>query len=299
MTAAITDFTQFSTLRAGAEKNDPEVLREVAGQFEALFLQTILKNMRASELADPLLGDSDQHEMYQGMMDQQLAMEMSSGRGIGLAEMLVRQLGGEPGSISATREVFSLAAPPRSSVGNAEPTWADPDAFARDLWPHVNGVARELNIAPEALLAQAALETGWGAHVMERANGESSYNLFGIKAGRDWTGDSVARSTLEYSGGVARRSVERFKVYPDVAATFKDYVQLIKENPRYEKVRDNGADSVGFANALQESGYATDPAYARKIGGLVQGKTLRAAISGLKIESTPSINTDSRAAALQ
>lgn len=299
MTAAITDFTQFSTLRAGAEENDPAVLREVAGQFEALFMQTILKNMRAGELADPLFGDSDQHDMYQGMMDQQLAMEMSSGRGIGLADMLVRQLGGESGTVPATRESFSLSAPPPVSENNSAPRWASPDAFARDLWPHVERASRELNIAPEALLAQAALETGWGAHVMERSDGASSYNLFGIKAGRNWTGSSVARPTLEYTDGIARQSVERFKAYPDIAATFDDYVELIAANPRYETVRGHGADTSGFAAALQESGYATDPFYARKIDGVVQGKTMQAALNGLKIDAATPISTDRKSAALQ
>ncbi len=299
MTTAITDFTQFSTLRAGAEENDPAVLREVAGQFEALFMQTILKNMRASELADPLFGDSDQHEMYQGMMDQQLALEMSSGRGIGLADMLVRQLGGESGNVPATRESFSVSAPPRVSENHNAPMWASPDAFVRDLWPHVERVSRELHIAPEALLAQAALETGWGEHVMERSDGASSYNLFGIKAGRDWTGSSVARPTLEYTDGIARRSVERFKAYPDIAATFDDYVDLIAQNPRYESVSGHGADTSGFATALQEAGYATDPFYARKIDGVVQGETMQAALSGLKIDAGTPISTDRRSAASQ
>ena len=203
MTAAITDFTQFATLRAGAERNDPAVLREVAGQFEALFIQSLLKNMRAGELAEPLLGASDQHDMYQGMMDQQLALEMASGRGIGLADMLVQQLGGDGATVRPTRESFSLPAQSRVNAHNNGPEWKSPEAFARDLWPHVQRVAEKLNIAPDALLAQAALETGWGEHVMQRRNGVSSFNLFGIKAGRDWSGGSVVRPTLEFSDGVA------------------------------------------------------------------------------------------------
>jgi len=292
MTAAITDFTQFSGMRAGAENNDPEVLREVAGQFEALFIQTILKNMRAGELADPLFGDSDQHEMMQGMLDQQLALEMSSGRGIGLADMLVQQLGGEAKSVHATRESFSLSAPPRVAAKNKEPTWSDPKEFAREVWPHVERVAEKLNIAPEALLAQAALETGWGKHVMERSNGVSSFNLFGIKAGKDWSGGSVARSTLEYTDGVAQQKVERFKAYSDISATFDDYATLIEDNPRYDAVRNQGADTNGFAKALQDAGYATDPSYAQKIAGILRGATMQDAIKGLKIGALVPINTD-------
>ncbi len=292
MTAAITDFNQFSGLRAGAENNDPEVLREVAGQFEALFLQTILKNMRAGELADPLFGNSDQHEMMQGMLDQQLALEMSSGPGIGLADMLVKQLGGESRQVQATTEVFSLSAPSRPAATTQDPTWSDPQEFVRDVWPHAERVAEKLNVAPEALLAQAALETGWGKHVMERANGVSSFNLFGIKAGKDWSGGSVARSTLEYTEGVAQRKVERFRAYPDIAATFDDYAALIEDNPRYEAVRDSGANGDAFATALQDAGYATDPSYASKIGNILRGETMQSALKGLKIGSLGPINTD-------
>lgn len=292
MTAAITDFNQFSGLRAGAENNDPEVLREVAGQFEALFLQTILKNMRAGELADPLFGNSDQHEMMQGMLDQQLALEMSSGPGIGLADMLVRQLGGETQQAPATAEVFSLSAPSRQVAAVKESTWSDPKEFVRDVWPHAERVAEKLNVAPEALLAQAALETGWGKHVMERANGVSSFNLFGIKAGKDWSGGSVARSTLEYTEGVAQRKVERFRAYPDIAATFDDYAALIEDNPRYEAVRDSGGNGDDFATALQDAGYATDPSYASKIGRILRGETMQSALEGLKIGALAPINTD-------
>lgn len=299
MTAAITDFTQFSSLRAGAERNDPDVLHEVASQFEALFIQTILKNMRAGELAEPLFGDSDQHEMMQVMLDQQLALEMASGRGIGLADMLVQQLGGEAKSVHATRESFSLSAPPRVAAKNKEPTWSDPKEFARDLWPHVERVAEKLNVSPEALLAQAALETGWGQHVMERSNGVSSYNLFGIKAGKDWSGGSVARSTLEYTDGVAQRKVEQFKAYPDISATFDDYAALIEGNPRYDGVRNQGTDANGFATALQDAGYATDPSYAEKIGGILRGSTMQSVLRGLKIGALAPINTDRTPAAFR
>jgi len=292
MTAAITDFTQFSSLRTGAEKNDPAVLREVAGQFEAIFIQSILKNMRDGELADPLLGGSDQHKMMQGMLDQQLSVEMASGRGIGLADMLVQQLGGAASSVQPTRESFSLSAPPQSVAKDVESTWGSPQEFTRDVWPDVERVAERLNIAPEALLAQAALETGWGAHVMQRSNGVSSYNLFGIKAGRDWSGSSISRSTLEYTDGIAQRKVERFKAYPDLGAAFNDYAALIENNPRYETVRGHGTDSDGFASALQDAGYATDPSYAEKIGGIVRSTTLRGVIDGLKIGAMVPISTN-------
>ncbi|HWM26813.1 MAG TPA: flagellar assembly peptidoglycan hydrolase FlgJ, partial [Woeseiaceae bacterium] len=292
--AAVTDFGQFATLRRGAEQNDPAVLRQVAGQFEALFIESMLKNMRDTSFAEGLFGNSDQHEMYQGMLDQQLSVEMASGRGIGLAEMLVRQLGGEVGAapISAGNLPgdFRLpAARPAGAVASL-PTWSSPIDFARDLWPHAERAARQLNVAPEAILAQAALETGWGRHVMARGDGSSSLNLFGIKAGGSWQGDSVSRPTLEYADGVARREVARFRSYPDFAATFDDYVELIGEHPRYTSVRNHGNDAEAFARALQESGYATDPAYAEKIENVLQGETMRDALRALKSGAALPIN---------
>jgi flagellar protein FlgJ len=280
MTAAVTDFSQFSQLRTGADRNDPAVIREVAGQFEALFLQTLMKNMRGAELAEPLFGDSEQHDMYQDMMDQQLSVEMASGRGIGLADMLVRQLGGEAGSVQPTRESYSLAAIPRTRSNS--PDWSSREKFAENLWPHAERAAKKLNVAPEALIAQAALETGWGQHVMQRGDGVSSLNLFGIKAGQGWTGGSVSRPTLEYRDGVAQREVARFRAYPDVAAAFEDYVEFISSNPRYDAVKDNAGDVAAFATALQEAGYATDPAYADKIGRILDSDALKNAMGALK-----------------
>jgi flagellar protein FlgJ len=278
--AAVTDFTQFSQLRSGAERNDPAVLRQVAGQFEALFLQTLLKNMRDAQLAEPLFGDSEQHGTYQDMMDQQLAVEMSSGRGVGLADMLVRQLGGEVSAPPPTRESFSLPALLRA--GPTKPEWPNREDFVRELWPHAERAAKKINVAPEALLAQAALETGWGARVMQRGDGVSSFNLFGIKAGSEWSGGSVSRPTLEYRDGLPQREIARFRAYPDIAATFDDYADFIASDPRYEDVRDNAGDVAGFARALQDAGYATDPEYATKIDRVLNSETMRSALRGLK-----------------
>jgi peptidoglycan hydrolase FlgJ len=280
--APVTDFGQYAALRRGADQNDPAALREVAGQFEALFIQSMLKNMREASLADPLFGGSDQHEMYQGMLDQQLSAEMASGRGIGLAEMLVRQMGGEVGSVPAAPGSFRLpAARPEGSVASL-PTWSSPADFAKDVWPHAERAARRLNVAPEAILAQAALETGWGRHVMPRSDGSSSLNLFGIKAGSGWQGGSVSKPTIEYEEGAARLEVAKFRTYPDVAATFDDYVELIGEHPRYVSARNLGSDGGAYARALQESGYATDPAYAQKIENVMNGETMRDALRSLK-----------------
>ena len=295
---AITDFTQYERMRLAANADDPAVLHEVAGQFEALFIQTLLKNMRDSSVGDPIFGQSDQYEMYQGMLDQQFALEMSRDRGIGIASMLVRQLGGEVAELPAPAETnqWYPAIPghkvPRQplqsgrigTIGQPEAAagWASPADFTRDVWPHAERVAKELDVAPEALLAQAALESGWGAHVMRRPDGRSSFNLFGIKAGRSWDGASVAKSTLEFKDGVAHRELARFRAYPDVAATFDDYAKFIGGKPRYASVLGSGEDVHRFAGALQEAGYATDPHYADKIERILRGDTMREALRVLK-----------------
>lgn len=319
MTAAITDMTQYSALRVGAKNNDPAALREVAGQFEALFLQSMLKSMRDASIGDPLFGDSNAHDMYEDMLDQQLAVEMASGKGIGLAEMLVRQLGGEDTARPSPERMYDIERRAkgaelrnyeprnfeigRSKTGHpansgmnvdaaaaglpaagprAKPAWDNPESFARDVWPHAERVARELNVPAEGVLAQAALETGWGRHVMPGRDGATSMNLFGIKAGGSWSGDSVAQRTIEFDGEVARQEVARFRAYGDVAESFDDYADLISSSGRYENVRDHGDDIAGFAAALADSGYATDPHYAQKITRVASSETMTRVLNDLK-----------------
>ncbi len=271
MVDAAYDATQFADLRRLAGNNDPAALREVAGQFEALFLQTMLKSMRDASIGDPIFGESDQFEMYQGMLDQQIALEMSSGKGIGLADMLVRQLGGD-----------TAGAHPNSPALGRTAIWDSPESFAHDVWPHAERVAGELGIAPEAVLAQAALETGWGRHVMASPDGTSSYNLFGIKVGEEWTGEVVAQRTLEYDGDVPQQEFARFRAYANVATTFDDYSQLLRDNPRYSNVGGQQDDIRAFGEALQASGYATDPNYARKIEDVANSPTMQRVLDALK-----------------
>lgn len=312
MTAAITDFSQYAELRRGADSRDPAVLREVAGQFEALFLQSMLKSMRDASLGDPLFGNNDGHEMYQEMFDQQLAVEMSSGKGIGLADMLVQQLGGKeaipvPSTVSAGLPKIppraaraaakhggleaTMTAPdvPAAAV-RTKPNWDNAENFARDIWPHAQRVAKRLNVAPEAVMAQAALETGWGKHVMSSRDGTFSHNLFGIKASDDWQGESVARRTVEYADGIARNEVAKFRAYDDVAASFDDYAEFLSTRPRYAAVIGSGADIDGFANAIADSGYATDPAYAQKISRVANSETMNRVLEPLKNAAAVSIN---------
>jgi peptidoglycan hydrolase FlgJ len=242
------DFRQFAELRRAARADDPAALREVARQFESIFTKMMLDGMRAASFGDPMFG-SDEGDMYQSMMDDQLAIEMSQGKGLGLADMLIRQLshGGDA-----------------AASGSAPVEDKTKREFIEKMLPQAEAAGRELGVDPRAIIAQAALETGWGTSQPADASG-SSHNLFGIKAGANWTGASVASATTEYEAGVAGAEVARFRAYGSTEASVNDYVSLLRDNPRYAAALNTGGDVRAFATALQRGGYATDPDYANKL----------------------------------
>jgi len=252
-----TDFKQFAALRRGAEANDPATLRQVARQFESIFTKMMLDSMRSASFGDPLFG-SDQVDQYQGMMDDQLAVSLSQGRGMGLADMLIRQLGGG----SQVSESGSADPKPDSSEMGVDE--AQKQKFIDQVLPHATAAARELGVDPRAIVAQAALETGWGTSQPADGSGGSN-NFFGIKAGTGWKGASVESGTTEYVAGEAGTERARFRAYGSLAENVGDYVRVIRDNPRYADALGTGADVRAFANALQRGGYATDPEYADKL----------------------------------
>jgi flagellar protein FlgJ len=138
-------------------------------------------------------------------------------------------------------------------------------AFAHALWPDAQQAARQLGVNPLTLLAQAALETNWGRSVPQSANGGTSNNLFGIKAAAGWSGPAVSNDTQEYSGGSASTVRAQFRAYGSAGQCFQDYVELLKSNPRYAAALGTGNDVQAFGSALQQGGYATDPAYSSKL----------------------------------
>lgn len=297
MKPVVTDFQQFTALRAEARGGGNAALREAANQFEAIFLQTMLKSMRDASMGDPIFGDSNASETYQDLFDKQMAMEISGGPGLGFADLLVRQLGGrqraggDADELGIGRELGrAMDQAPAPAIGRRvpvegsteRPLWQSPAEFVRKLWPYASRAADRLNVDPRALIAQAALETGWGKHVIADENGRSSLNLFGIKASGGWQGDAVSVRTIEYRGGAARPEVASFRAYPSLAAGFDDYARLLGSNPRYENVLNRGDDVAGYAEALQASGYATDPAYADKIKSLLGSETMGRALESLK-----------------
>ena len=269
------DFRQFAALRRGAEANDPATLRAVAKQFESLFTKMMLQSMRDASMGDPMFG-SDQGDMYQDMADDQLAVQLSEGRGLGLADMLIRQLsGGKPAAEAAAAETNPAeAATPEQR-----------EKFISGLMPHAEAAARELGVDPRNLVAQAALETGWG----RSQPGGDSHNLFGIKAGAQWDGASVQADTEEFAAGVASRDVASFRAYGSPRESVEDYVRLIRDNPRYAGAMNTGSDVQAFASALQRGGYATDPDYARKLAAVAAEVGQRIAANEFKSASAAPI----------
>jgi flagellar protein FlgJ len=266
-----TDFRQFAQLRANARTDDPAALREVARQFESVFTKMMLESMRAASFGDPLFG-SDQGDMYQDMMDDQLAIEMSQGKGLGLADLLIRQL-----SHGANVQAPGENAPEGVGAGGTgagkagESGDAAKQKFLDMIGPAAEKAGRELGIDPRAIIAQAALETGWGRSTPgQHSGGTESNNLFGIKVGASWSGAAVDAATHEYADGVARGEVARFRAYGDAQASVSDYVSLLRDNPRYAAALNTGDDVRAFATALQRAGYATDPNYANKLVGVAE-----------------------------
>ncbi len=157
----------------------------------------------------------------------------------------------------------------------------DPVSFVRALAPHAAVAAKKLGVSVRALLAQAALETGWGKHLPSHGNGNSSFNLFGIKAGSSWGGDKVSVATLEYENGVAVRKRDAFRAYDSPSESFADYARLIADSPRYAQALGQGENIAGFARGLVHGGYATDPAYVAKITAIANSAQMREALASL------------------
>ena len=272
------DFQGLARLRADAARESPEATREAARQFEALFVQMMLKSMRS---AGAVLGEQ-RDTTYEDMFDQQVAMEMTRERGLGLADMLVRQLGGAGGPDWQPQTIgraLPVTAAPASSVTPRQ-DWRPEDRqqFVQAVWPLAERAAARLDVDPRALVAQAALETGWGSRLIRDGDGVSANNLFGIKADGRWDGERVGVLTLEYEGGLPRPQRAQFRAYPDLPTAFEDYVNFLEANPRYRAALDHGGNTHDFLRGLQEAGYATDPRYAEKIDNILNGPALREAL---------------------
>ena len=186
-------------------------------------------------------------------------------------------------AVPETKEAESAAATGSAAAnagrgrGEALPAFAGPADFVRRLWPHAEEAGRELGVSPRALIAQAALETGWGRHISRDAEGRSSHNLFNIKADRRWPGPTVTVQTLEFRNGLPQRETARFRAYDSFADSFRDYVAFLRGSPRYRQALERADDPEAFVSELQAAGYATDPRYADKIIDILRRDTLQTA----------------------
>lgn len=274
-----TDLGGLATLRREAAADTPEARRAVAQQFEAMFLNMMLKQMRDASVVEGGLVDRSRMRSHEDMLDHQLALSLSRGPGIGLADAIARQLGGaeaviRPGAADLAGPRFAGPAPGAGRLDRvvAGAPWkapASPAEFVRSLMPHARRASRELGVAPEVLVAQAALETGWGRHMISDPQGRPSFNLFGIKAGAGWGGPRMTVTTVEYEDGIAQRRREPFRAYAGPAESFADYVRLVGQSPRYREALAAG-DAEGYLRGLQAGGYATDPEYANKILAILE-----------------------------
>jgi flagellar protein FlgJ len=271
---AYTDLAGLSKLKRAAGHDDPAAIRTVAQQFESMFTRMMLKSMRDAIGPDPMFGN-DQEQMYQGMADDQLSVQLSKGKGFGLSDMLVRQLqkmgvkgadaAGGGTSAAGVKAAAAYSATERASTTSSTVSDTAKTHFVQDLWPQAQEAGQLLGVDPRHLIAQAALETNWGRSMPQDSNGRCSNNLFGIKASSGWSGATVSSDTQEFQGGVATNTLAQFKAYATPAQSFQDYVALLRNNPRYSTALNTGSDVQAFASGLQRGGYATDPDYANKI----------------------------------
>ena len=320
-----------------------ERLQVAARELETQFAQMMLKTMRSTSMGDSMFGENS---TYRDMHDQQLARELTKGRGLGLAPMIVQQLerssGMAPAGVTASGPLpmpgrapgamlplampnagagmamavpaagAGMLAPSSSGISMAavnplalpaapapEPHYpahvpsmdaahcdadgtldcSSPEAFVKSIWPHAQRTAAELGVSPKALVAQAALETGWGRKLVGGGSGVDSHNLFGIKA-TGWNGARVSSGTHEYVNGVRRNETADFRAYASAHESFADYARLLRGS-RYAGALEAGTDATQFASALQRAGYATDPNYAAKISAIVNGPTLNRALASM------------------
>ncbi|MDT8383118.1 MAG: flagellar assembly peptidoglycan hydrolase FlgJ [Gammaproteobacteria bacterium] len=301
------DLQGLNTLRHGTtEENSAESLRFVAEQFEAIFLQMMLKSAHGEGDEEGLF-DNQQTEFYQDWHDKQLSIDLAAGKGVGIAEMLIKQLQTGQSTPEASipntaihsdrpSPVFPVVRPVPLTDGaiprvdardkvslSEEVVLGTPQAFVEHLWPLARAAAEKLGVAPEVILAQAALETGWGKKVNRDRSGASSHNLFNIKADARWSGETASVSTLEYRDGIAVRERANFRAYESFAESFADYVNFMQQSPRYQAALEVAADAEAFTQQLSQAGYATDPHYANKIMRIAGGDDLQQALRSVKI----------------
>jgi peptidoglycan hydrolase FlgJ len=264
------DQRNLAALRSQAAADPKAVVREAAKQFEALFMQELLKSMRASTLATGTL-ENEGSRLGTEMLDQQLATQMTGLPG-GLADAIARQLERQmlpnAGPASGSTKLPAPAEPLTRIPGKGAAAFIDKHLDAADKAAAASGIPAAF------MIGQAAHETGWGRSEIRRVDGSASFNLFGIKAGPDWKGAVAEVGTTEFVNGQAQKVSAKFRAYASYEESFADYARLISASPRYKEALAAGSNVQAFASGLQRGGYATDPAYADKLARVIN-TTLR------------------------
>ena len=316
-----TDFQALSALRSEAQNSPTEALDDVASQFESLFVQMMLKSMRDATIEGGLFDSNQlelYQQMFDQQVSLDISQKGGVGLADSLVEQLggLNSKNGEQATDNQDKSVAPLVAL-NSNVGEIKrqvlglytasndsisrdtkttplvdldtntsqekANWlpASPEEFIRNIWNHAVDAAKELGLDPAVLVAQSALETGWGKKVIQADQG-SSFNLFGIKADGRWDGKAATVNTIEYRDGLAVMEKASFRAYDSLAGAFNDYVDFLKSNPRYQQALGKVANNEEFLVELQGAGYATDPLYAEKILGILDRSNYSSVINELK-----------------
>ena len=287
--ALAVDGRSLNSLKAQASQGDAQATKdatlEAAKQLESLFMRELIKSMREATMKSGLL-EGAEGNLASDLFDQQLSVQMAGQPG-GLAEaiqrQLSRQLGGDGQTTLVPGSTLSMDVALRKAAPADNPRAASPkgrDDFVQHHRAAAERVARSSGIPASFMLGQAGHETGWGKGEIRHKDGSNSFNLFGIKAGKGWTGKVAEVTTTEYINGAPRKVVAKFRAYDSFEESFRDYARLINDNPRYEKAREKTHSAVAYATELQKAGYATDPQYAAKLSRAIQ--------STLGVARTPS-----------
>lgn len=289
----IHDIASLDTLRKNAVNSDAgdqkQALQAAAKQFEAIFTNMLFKSMRdANSAFESDMLKSQSQDFYRQMMDDQMSSELSASGSLGLADMIVAQLGASlpqddsevvmrnaalnvtanmpmderQANLVVENSMTEMKAAP--VVRSQAKTFDNPEEFVSSMTPYAKRAAKALGVDPSLLIAQAALETGWGQKMVKNSAGTSN-NLFNIKADRSWKGDKVATQTLEFHDNVPVKEKAAFRSYGSYEESFNDFVRFLNQNPRYETALKQNGDSESFIRGIHQAGYATDPNYADKV----------------------------------
>ncbi len=263
-------------LRSSAARDPKAAIKEAAKQFEAIFMQQLMKSMRDATMASGML-DNSGTQMGTEMLDAQFAQKMTGlpgGLGEAIARQLERQMGGVPAAPAAQAAVPAAAAGAADTGAGISKVTSRQREFVQQHEAAAREAQAQTGIPATFMVGQAAHESAWGRREIRNADGTTSHNLFGIKAGAGWKGAVTEVATTEYVEGQPRKVVAKFRAYASYADSFRDYARLMKDSPRYSQVVASADSAQGFAQGLQRAGYATDPAYADKLTRVIN-TTLR------------------------